>query len=417
MHRTRTTSRLYLERIYTNVLFDIWAGWLTLGSGFVWGEKLAVATAVLTVFWGSWQLMRRMTHAAPWPVTPLLAMLAYGWVFHMGFLNFYWSLGFCFWALAFAEAGKRWWWVALIPASVAHLLPVCWAIGLWAFRQGVRRYALNPGQALAGAAGAIAMGSIFIRWRYASQWSPEQALAMLGVDQLWLFGMHDFAIVVGFLMIWALGFLYVLHAQSPARLVRQRVVQFTVLTGIGVLLIPWVIHVPGFSAPLSFITQRMSLASGVLLCGLVLLGNRPRVIAYLSFPLAACYFGLLYRDTAELNGIEAELAKAVRTVPAGSRVVASFPPREGRVYAIGHMVDRACIGHCFSYANYEAATTQFRVRARGPNPFVAHDNATSVALQTAQHVVSRDEAPLYHFRWFPGERRFTLSVLRESKPM
>jgi hypothetical protein len=87
---------LYLERIYTNVLFDIWADWLAFGSGFVWGEKLAVATAVLTLFWGSWQLTRRMTRTDPWPVAPLLAMLAYGWVFHMGFLNFYWSLGFCF---------------------------------------------------------------------------------------------------------------------------------------------------------------------------------------------------------------------------------------------------------------------------------------------------------------------------------
>jgi len=35
----------------------------------------------------------------------------------------------------------------------------------------------------------------------------------------------------------------------------------------------------------------------------------------------------------------------------------------GAVQFIAHSVDRACIGHCFSYSNYEPSSGQFRVRA------------------------------------------------------
>jgi hypothetical protein len=35
-----------------------------------------------------------------WHQLPCTAMLAYGWVFHMGFFNFYLSMGLCLWALA-----------------------------------------------------------------------------------------------------------------------------------------------------------------------------------------------------------------------------------------------------------------------------------------------------------------------------
>ena len=62
-------------------------------------------------------------------------MLAYGWVFHMGFFNFYLSMGLCFWALALA-----WEWHArsvaiavplLCLAYVAHALPVVWTAACW----------------------------------------------------------------------------------------------------------------------------------------------------------------------------------------------------------------------------------------------------------------------------------------------
>ncbi len=408
---------LYLEWIYTNVLFDLWAGWLVQLTGFAWGERLAVATVVLTFFWGSWVWVRSTTEASPWPITPLLAMFAYGWVFQVGFLNFYWSMGFCFGGLALAESQTKWkrrfWWVALIPAAAAHMLPVGWVVALWLYAQAMKWTSLRRRGwlLLAGVAGVAAV-SVVIRLRYPAIWSPDQVLGMFGMDQLLLVSPSYLAIAGGFLAIWALGLLWVFDSQPTGLLGHRRQVHFLALTAAGVLLVPWVVQLPSFSSPLSFITQRMSLACAVLMCALLPLGNRAKLIFCSGMALALGFFVMMYRDTAELDLFEDKLYASVRKVPVGVRVVAPYEGEPARAFSYGHIVDRACIGHCFSYANYEAATTQFRVRARGVNSIVAHDNATSLALQTAHHVVSGSEAPLYYFRWIPDEQRFVLRVLQ-----
>ena len=66
-----------------------------------------------------------------------------------------------------------------------------------------------------------------------------------------------------------------------------------------------------------------------------------------------------------------------------------------RVNALTHMIDRACIGHCFSYANYEPSTWQFRVRAVAPNPYVASAYIDSSNMQTGRYVVRPSDLPLY----------------------
>ena len=40
---------------------------------------------------------------------------------------------------------------------------------------------------------------------------------------------------------------------------------------------------------------------------------------------------------------------------------------------IQHMIDRACIGYCFSYGNYEPSSGVFRVRAAPGNPYMLSD--------------------------------------------
>jgi len=141
-------------------------------------------------------------------------------------------------------------------------------------------------------------------------------------------------------------------------------------------------------------------------------GNRPRWVLGISIPLGISYFSLVYRDTLRLDHFEDALYQAVRTLPAGMRVVAPFERDPARAFGYGHIVDRACIGHCYSYANYEAATGQFRVRAKGPNPIVTYDNETSLALQAAKHVVRNAEAPIYYFKWLPEQQRFEMRVLQ-----
>jgi hypothetical protein len=58
-------------------------------------------------------------------------------------------------------------------------------------------------------------------------------------------------------------------------------------------------------------------------------------------------------------------------------------------------VDRPCIGHCFSYGNYEPATRQFRVRALPGNPIVTADSNTSAAMWFGEYVVQPQDLPMF----------------------
>jgi hypothetical protein len=60
-----------------------------------------------------------------------------------------------------------------------------------------------------------------------------------------------------------------------------------------------------------------------------------------------------------------------------------------------HLVDRACMGHCFSYANYEPSTGQFRLRATLRNGVVVSSNSDSKALQRGDYLVRVSDLPLY----------------------
>lgn len=59
-----------------------------------------------------------------------------------------------------------------------------------------------------------------------------------------------------------------------------------------------------------------------------------------------------------------------------------------------HIVDRASIGHAFSYNNYEPSTGQFRVRASPGNPFVAAGFTIADKLQTGQYLVRPQDLPM-----------------------
>ena len=67
---------------------------------------------------------------------------------------------------------------------------------------------------------------------------------------------------------------------------------------------------------------------------------------------------------------------------------------ELHVFAVTHMIDRACLGRCFSYANYEPSTAQFRVRAVAENPYVTASYEDSWRMQNGSYVVKEQDLPL-----------------------
>src|SRR3984885_1265673 len=69
-------------------------------------------------------------------------------------------------------------------------------------------------------------------------------------------------------------------------------------------------------------------------------------------------------------------------------------PRDSRILFINHMVDRACIGRCFTYSNYEPASRQFHIRARPGSPLVTDSVDSSQAMEDGKYVVRPQDLPM-----------------------
>jgi hypothetical protein len=87
----------------------------------------------------------------------------------------------------------------------------------------------------------------------------------------------------------------------------------------------------------------------------------------------------------------------------------------GRITATAHMIDRACIGHCFSYANYEPGTAQFRVRALAGNPIVVSTYQDSWDIQTGVYHVKDRDLPLYQIQRCGESQSFCVRQLKSGE--
>jgi hypothetical protein len=165
-----------------------------------------------------------------------------------------------------------------------------------------------------------------------------------------------------------------------------------------VALVPSSIIGPGSVRPwvqAAFISDRLSLVAGVCLCA-VLAGARPHALErYGLAAVAVLFFGFLYRDERILNAFEDRLENVVRQVPRGQRVLSAIDDPSLHLSALTHMIDRVCIGRCYSYANYEAPSAQFRLRVTGPNSIVSGTYEDSWALQNGTYVVRESDLPIY----------------------
>src|SRR5258708_30763545 len=98
-------SGLTIARQWSNILFDLLLLHAANLVGFVAAERIVVSFAVLVFFWGCFSFLAAASGSPPWKLAPLLFLLAYGYAFHMGFMNYYLSIGFAFFALAVACRG------------------------------------------------------------------------------------------------------------------------------------------------------------------------------------------------------------------------------------------------------------------------------------------------------------------------
>jgi hypothetical protein len=169
--------------------------------------------------------------------------------------------------------------------------------------------------------------------------------------------------------------------------------ELLLILAIAVVALPDGIHLHQYPAAVALLTERLTSITAVLFC--CLLGAaRPRRWQLLGFgTIAAIFFSFLYQDTALINRMEADVERLVRTIPRGQRVMATIVTFRGSRVLIQHIVDRACIGYCFSYGNYEPATQQFRIRANLGNPYVMTNDRDTAAMEEGFYSVRTQDVP------------------------
>ena len=394
---------LYVARMWTNVLFDHLLSALAGAFGFWAAEKIAVSIAALIFFWGAFTLVAAATRRAPWYILPLIAMFTYGWTFELGFFNYYLSLGISFFSLALLWRGAGWERavaLALTPLIwMAHPLGVVWLFGaggcVLLAEILPRRYQILI---LAAAIAGIILARYYLAHHFILDQEEVSLAFSNGADQLDLFSDRYYILenVLLYFGVFALTVDVIRRRREPGLWATYSTpLALYFLVELSVLLLPDGIRFPNRPAALALLTARLTLLSAVLICciwGTV----RPQKwhLAGLT-AIAAVFFTLLYRDTGSVNKMEAQVEHLIGTLPPNQRVMATIlPPPESRVL-IQHILDRACIGRCFSYGNYEPASEVFRVRARPGNLYVLSNFDDIGAMEDGDYTVRAEDLPAY----------------------
>ncbi len=394
---------LWLARRWNNVLFDYLLEFLSRVFSLSATERIATSICVLIFFWGMFALAAATARRPAWFLMPAIAMFTYGYTFHMGFFNYYLAIGLSFWGIAIAWRGTvRDAWLLLIIAPLAmlaHPLGLFWLIGGAAYVAIARRISRGPQLALMAAAILLVAAVHSYFWHH--NVVEVQAMPFYyfwGGDQLLLFG-RRYEIVAGTFLAFAASVIVFGFADERGDSLRWEryavPVQLYVILMAAVLLLPEGVRLENQAPALALLTERLTSVSAAALC-CVLATARPRRWHLLaSLGIAAVFFTFLYRDTGRANRMEAQLERLVRTIPKNQRVLGTITPFPDSRILIQHMLDRACIGYCFSYGNYEAAAQLFRVRASDGNPFVLTDFDSTAEMEEGSYEVQDEDLPVY----------------------
>lgn len=394
---------LYVVHPWTNVLFDYMLSGFGAILGLHAGEKVSVALSVLVFFWGAFAMVAAATRRAPWLIAPCIALIAYGWTFEMGFFNYYMSLGLAFFALAIFWRGSGWEKLALLAivplALLANPLGPVWLIGACVYvwvAEAKGRWFHALWFALT-AAGLFAVPKI-LRAFYPLDPPSKPFYFFNGADQLVLFGPRYAGIewaLIAFVVIAIAADLLLRRGEHGAWAQYAIPAQFYALAILSVWLLPGGVQVSATTTTASLLTERFSTISAILAC--CLLGAmRPRkwhLVA--TAAIAAVFFAFLWQDTGRINRMEAQIVQLVSKLPPGQRVMGSILSDDTTRVLKQHILDRACIGRCFSYGNYEPGSSDFRVRAQPGNKYVLDDFDQAAATEDGNYVVQPQDLPLY----------------------
>jgi hypothetical protein len=394
---------LWLAHPTTNVLFDYLLSGLGSVFGLHAGETISVALSVLIFFWGTFALVAAATRRAPWFLTPLIAMVAYGWTFEIGFLNYYISLGLSFFALAILWRGRgseRAVAIAFLPfIYLAHPLGLFWLASAAVYIRASRFVPLRF-QVLLSLSAAVAIFAVrlYLRNHFIVGTADEPLYMFHGGDQLVLFGSRYkiVEIALGAFAMVALAIDAITRRGKPDFWHAYAIpLQLYALVEVGVFLLPDGVRPANQPVALALLTGRLTSVSAVLACCLLgaMLRRKWHLLALAA--IAAVFFTFLYQDTAVVNRMEAQVERLVRTLPPDQRVLGTIlKPDESRVL-IQHILDRACVGYCFSYGNYEPPSRVFRVRALAGNRYAMTEASDPASMEEGDYTLQAKDLPAY----------------------
>ena len=365
-----------------------------------WAEHCVVALAVLIFFWGAWDFIITVAGRRPWYLVPVLAMLTYGAVFRYGFLNFYFSMGLCFWAASLLWS--RTYGIAFVLfcfAVLAHPLPPVCIVAIVIYVRLVRQQLWI----WAATAAAILIGRVILGHTLRAIW-PGISIArpgtylLLGQSQLLLYGQKYRVLAGALALLWIWWIVRLFRKEGVRRVASEARFQVFTLCALISVLCPYLVELPGNRAPASLLACRVTLITGILLCAVLSRITPPRWEQMALAAIAVVFFSFAYADERALNRFENHLRAYVSTLPAGQRVLTVFHDGTGAPLSrLAHVVDRPCLGRCFDYGNYEPGSGQFRIRATRPNPYVfATPDATK--LEKDEYIVKTGDPPLYQIR-------------------
>jgi hypothetical protein len=405
IHRGQAPG-LWIAPQHTNILFDILLSNLGSILGLRPAEKLAVSLAVLIFFWGTFALISAAVRRPPWSLLPCIALVTYGWTFHLGFFNYYLSLGLSFFGLALWWRGKGWERLSLLLIAplvfIAHPLGLIWLLGAAVYIGIAEMLPHHRYQWVLCFAAAAFLFAVHIGiWHhYIVDHGARPFYSFNGADQLVLFG-ERYRVLARALLAFAL-------VSIAIDLIRRRresgflkyysiPIQLYILAMFSVLVLPDAIHFPPPTATIALLTERFTSITAVIGC-CVLGAIQPRKWHFaVGAAIAAVFFTFLYRDTTIVNRMEAQIVELVGKLPPNQRVLATIEPFPGSRILNQHIIDRACIARCFSYGNYEPGSGVFRVRATSGNPYVLSSYELATETEEGDYLVQPCDLPVDEF--------------------
>jgi len=395
---------VYVIWQWQNVLFDLILFCLAKIVGLTVAEKLAVSVCVLIFFWGVFAFLTAVTAQKPWYLTPVIAMLAYGYIFHVGFMNYYLSIGLACIGLALAWPLKR---KGIFAAAIiaplilfAHPLGFLWFLASVAYRalwlKLLRWWKAMP---LAAAISSLIVAHIVVlrHTTWETEWPDPPKIQWNGSDQLFVFGDRYFnlsLVVLAFGLAIAIAAAWRAGRRAEYWKQRQLILEFYAICFLAAVLLPENLRPDPNAGWIGALVTRLTLISAIV--GLVWLAWQPPKKWHLAgFAVSAIvFFSFLFQDGSFLNRLEGNAQQITSQLPPGTRVLATiFAPDEYRTLFL-HIADRACVGKCFLYSNYEPATKQFRIRVREGSPIVTSNVDDNGDMESGVYEVQEEDLPL-----------------------